>query len=101
MLARDTRANVGEVVPNAVSPLHWTAIAGPIVEEGWRRALLDFGAFEDGEFRPDGMDMQGVFHGCCYINLDVQWTLCACRGHSRADRSDVLRRAGGRSGVPD
>jgi phosphohistidine swiveling domain-containing protein len=69
-----TRANVGEVVPDVVTPLMWTAISGFIVEHEWRAALVDFGAFEPAEFRPEDQDIEGVFYGYCYINLSVQWT---------------------------
>ncbi|WP_160573720.1 PEP-utilizing enzyme [Actinomadura physcomitrii] len=68
-----TRGNVDEVTPDVISPLQWTAFAGPISDRAWKRALVEFGAFEENEFRPGLQDIQAVVHGYCYINLSVQW----------------------------
>jgi rifampicin phosphotransferase len=68
-----TRGNVEEVIPDVISPLVWTAFAGPISENAWKQALIQIGAFEKHEFRPDTMEIQAVFRGYCYINLSMQW----------------------------
>ena len=67
-----TRANTGEVAGGVITPLRWTLNGGMVVESAWRRALEEFGAFDETEFRPDVLDIQGVFHGYIYINLSVQ-----------------------------
>lgn len=64
-----TRANVGEVSPNATTPLMWSMIGGPPAEREWRQALVEFGAFDIEEFREDVIDIQGMFHGYVYLNL--------------------------------
>ncbi|MFZ4719967.1 MAG: PEP-utilizing enzyme [Ilumatobacteraceae bacterium] len=65
-----TRANVGEVFPDPVTPLTsdtalWDA------ELGWRDAWFRMGAFEPDEF-PDGTFCQlGVQGGYCYLNASL------------------------------
>jgi pyruvate,water dikinase len=68
-----TRGNVEEVIPDVISPLQWTAFAGQISENAWKKALYQIGAFEEHEFRPGMMDIEAVIHGYCYINLSIQW----------------------------
>ncbi|WP_286901574.1 PEP-utilizing enzyme [Thermocrispum sp.] len=64
-----TRANVGEVSPNVTTPLMWSMIGGPPAEREWKQALVEFGAFDIDEFRPDHIDIQGMVHGYIYLNL--------------------------------
>lgn len=64
-----TRANVGEVSPNVTTPLMWSMIGGPPAEREWKQALVEFGAFDLDEFRPDLIDIQGMIHGYIYLNL--------------------------------
>jgi rifampicin phosphotransferase len=64
-----TRANVGEVSPNATTPMMWTLIGGPPAEREWKQALVEFGAFDIEEFREDVIDIQGMIHGYIYLNL--------------------------------
>lgn len=64
-----TRANVGEVSPGVATPLFWSMVGGTPSEVHWQRALVDFGAFDQDEFRPDYIDIQGMVHGYVYINL--------------------------------
>lgn len=64
-----TRANVGEVSPNVTTPLMWSMIGGPPAEREWKQALVEFGAFDIDEFRPDVIDIQGMIHGYIYLNL--------------------------------
>ena len=65
-----TRANVGEVFPDPVTPL--TASTGLWrAERGWRVAWERMGAFEAGEF-PEGEFCQlGVVGGYCYLNASL------------------------------
>lgn len=65
-----TRANVGEVFPDPVTPLTAdTALAD--AEIGWRDAWIRMGAFEASEF-PEGTFCQlGVQGGYCYLNASL------------------------------
>jgi len=66
-----TRANVGEVFPDPVSPLTFSLAMPTSVEGGWRDALVQMGAFTHDEFSPDNMETLGVFGGYCYLNAAV------------------------------
>jgi pyruvate,water dikinase len=66
-----TRGNVGEVFPEAVAPLSWTLGAIPGAEQGWRDALVRFGAFDDDEFSPHDIEMLGCFGGYAYLNVSA------------------------------
>ena len=65
-----TRANVGEVFPDPVTPLTAdTALFD--AEIGWRDAWIRMGAFEADEF-PEGIFCQlGVQGGYCYLNASL------------------------------
>jgi len=65
-----TRANVGEVFPDPVTPLTsgtglWRA------ERGWRAAWERMGAFELAEFPSDVFCQLGVVGGYCYLNASL------------------------------
>jgi phosphohistidine swiveling domain-containing protein len=65
-----TRANVGEVFPDPVTP----ATRSPLLWEselGWRDAYVRMGAFEHDEFPPDEFCILGVAGGYCYLNASV------------------------------
>ena len=65
-----TRANVGEVFPDPVTPLTSTSALWE-AELGWRDAWERMGAFELSEF-PDGDFCQlGVQGGYCYLNASL------------------------------
>ena len=66
-----TRANVGEVFPDPVTPLSWTVAGAKYGEAGWRDALERFGAVTHAEFDPDNLEVMGVFGGYCYLNVSV------------------------------
>ncbi|WP_280423581.1 PEP-utilizing enzyme [Nocardia carnea] len=72
-----TRANVGEVAGTVATPLFWTMIGGPPNEVQWKQALVEFGAFDPVEFRPDTLDIQGLVHGYVYLNLSHSRTFGA------------------------
>ena len=72
-----TRANVAEVSGSVATPLFWTMIGGPPNEEQWKQALVEFGAFNIGEFRSDTIDIQGLVHGYVYLNLSHSRTFGA------------------------
>jgi pyruvate,water dikinase len=66
-----TRANVGEVSPHVATPLFWSMIGGLPSEGPWKKALAEFGAFDEDEFRSDAIDIQGMVHGYVYLNLST------------------------------
>ena len=66
-----TRANVGEVFPDPVTPLSWTIAGAKYGEPGWRDALERFGAATHAEFDPGNLEVMGVFGGYCYLNVSV------------------------------
>ena len=66
-----TRANVGEVFPDPVTPLSWTIAGAKYAEPGWRDALERFGAATHDEFDPNNLEVMGVFGGYCYLNVSV------------------------------
>jgi rifampicin phosphotransferase len=71
-----TRANVGEVFPDPVSPFAFSGFmqneAGPAgAELGFRDAYVSMGAFEPDEFPPDQCTFLGVAGGYCYLNASA------------------------------
>ena len=65
-----TRANVGEVFPDPVTPL--TSSTGMwYAELGWRDAWERMGAFTHDEFPPDEFSQLGVVAGYCYLNASL------------------------------
>jgi pyruvate,water dikinase len=65
-----TRANVGEVFPDPVTPL--TADVGiPRAEWGWRDAWVRMGAFDYDEFDPNELGQLGITGGYCYLNASM------------------------------
>jgi phosphohistidine swiveling domain-containing protein len=65
-----TRANVGEVFPDPVTPLtRDTALWES--ELGWRDAYVRLGAFDADEFPVDEFCILGVAGGYCYLNASV------------------------------
>ena len=66
-----TRANVGEVFPDPVSPFTLTMFMEALVEGGWRDALVEMGAFTHDEFTAGQMETLGVFGSYCYLNASI------------------------------
>ena len=65
-----TRANVGEVFPDPVTPLTSDTTLYQ-AELGWRDAWVRMGAFDADEF-PEGIYAQlGVLGGYCYLNASM------------------------------
>jgi pyruvate,water dikinase len=65
-----TRANVGEVFPDPVTPLT-SDTALYLAELGWRDAWERMGAFDPDEFPSDGYCQLGVVGGYCYLNASL------------------------------
>ena len=65
-----TRANVGEVFPDPVTPLTFDSGLW-LAELGWRDAWVRMGAFEADEFPADDYAQLGVVGGYCYLNASL------------------------------
>jgi rifampicin phosphotransferase len=65
-----TRANVGEVFPEPVTPLTGSGIMFHS-EIAWREAWERIGAFQMDEFPPDEMAQLGIVGGYCYLNASL------------------------------
>ena len=65
-----TRANVGEVFPDPVTPLTFDSGLW-LAELGWRDAWVRMGAFEPDEFADDEYVQLGVVGGYCYLNASL------------------------------
>ena len=65
-----TRANVGEVFPDPVTPLTSSAALWE-AELGWRDAWIRMGAFEEAEFPAEEFCQLGVQGGYCYLNASL------------------------------
>ncbi len=65
-----TRANVGEVFPDPVTPL--TRDGGIwLAELGWRDAWERLGAFDQDEFDAHEIEQLGIAGGYCYLNASL------------------------------
>ena len=65
-----TRANVGEVFPDPVTPLTSSSALWE-AELGWRDAWARMGAFDLDEFPDDDFCQLGVQGGYCYLNASL------------------------------
>lgn len=65
-----TRANVGEVFPDPVTPLTSDSVLW-FAELGWRDAWVRIGAFDLSEFPADEYAQLGVMGGYCYLNASL------------------------------
>lgn len=65
-----TRANVGEVFPDPVTPLTSDTTLW-LAELGWRDAWVRMGAFDADEFPADEFCQLGVQGGYCYLNASL------------------------------
>jgi rifampicin phosphotransferase len=65
-----TRANVGEVFPDPVTPLSSTTMLW-FAELGWRDGWERLGGFDQNEFPDDQFCQLGVLGGYCYLNASL------------------------------
>ena len=65
-----TRANVGEVFPDPVTPLSGSGVMFRS-EIAWREAWERIGAFQMDEFPADEMAQLGIVGGYCYLNASI------------------------------
>ncbi len=94
-----TRANVGEVFPDPVTPLT-SDMALHLAELGWRDAWVRIGAFEPDEFPADQFCQLGVQGGYCYLNASVI-RLFAERAPGLSWRDMDAQFFGVQPGIPD
>jgi len=94
-----TRANVGEVFPDPVTPLT-SGRAFWYTELGWRDAWLRIGAFEKDEFPADRFCQLGVQGGYCYLNASLI-RLFAERAPGLSWRDMDAQFFGAQPGVPE
>jgi len=94
-----TRANVGEVFPDPVTPLT-SDTALWLAELGWRDAWVRIGAMDEDEFPPDRFAQLGVQGGYCYLNASVI-RLFAERAPGLSWRDMDAQFFGAQPGIPD
>ena len=94
-----TRANVGEVFPDPVTPLtRDTALWES--ELAWRNAYVRMGAFDADEFPSDEFCIIGVAGGYCYLNASVM-RLFGERAPGLSWRTIDEQFFGAQPGIPD
>ena len=94
-----TRANVGEVFPDPVTPLTSDTTLW-LAELGWRDAWVRMGAFEPDEFPADQFCQLGVQGGYCYLNASLI-RLFAERAPGLTWRDMDAQFFGAMPGIPD
>jgi len=94
-----TRANVGEVFPDPVTPLT-SDTALWLAELGWRDAWVRIGAYDEDEFPPDQFCQLGVQGGFCYLNASLI-RLFAERAPGLSWRDMDAQFFGTQPGIPD
>jgi pyruvate,water dikinase len=63
-----TRALVGEMLPDVVTPLSWSMVWEPCAVLGWRDAMVRRMGFDEEDFSPDTPETIGLIRGYGYIN---------------------------------
>jgi rifampicin phosphotransferase len=94
-----TRANVGEVFPDPVTPLTSDTTLW-LAELGWRDAWQRMGAFDADEFPADQFCQLGVQGGFCYLNASLI-RLFAERAPGLTWRDMDAQFFGAMPGIPD
>ncbi len=94
-----TRANVGEVFPDPVTPLTSDSALW-LAELGWRDGWVRMGAFEADEFPADQFAQLGVVGGYCYLNASII-RLFGERAPGMSWRDMDAQFFGAQPGIPD
>ena len=94
-----TRANVGEVFPDPVTPLTSDTVLW-LAELGWRDAWVRIGAMDADEFPDDQFCQLGVQGGYCYLNASLI-RLFAERAPGLTWRDMDAQFFGAQPGIPD
>lgn len=66
-----TRAIVGEMLPDAVSPLGWTMVWQPCAAFGWRDCMIERFGFDEREISSDHPETVGLIGGHAYLNASL------------------------------
>ena len=66
-----TRANSGEIMPDPVTPLGWTAVWGGPVANGWADGCVRWGSMAEEEINRDEPQTIGCFGGYVYLNWSM------------------------------
>ena len=66
-----TRANSGEIMPDPVTPLAWTAVWGGPVANGWADGCVRWGSMAEEEINRDEPQTIGCFGGYVYLNWSM------------------------------
>ena len=85
-----TRGNVGEVFPEAISPLGWT-MAGLEAEKGWRDCYRRLGILRPKDLADEGdFCILGVFNGYCYLNASLLRILAVRAPGATVEQMDAV-----------
>lgn len=63
-----TRALVGEMLPDVVTPLSWSLVWEPCAVLGWRDAMVRRMGFDEEDFSPEAPETIGLIGGYGYLN---------------------------------
>ncbi len=63
-----TRALVGEMLPDVVTPLSWSMVWEPCAVLGWRDAMVRRMGFDEDEFNAEMPETIGLIGGYGYLN---------------------------------
>ncbi len=66
-----TRALIGDMLPDAVTPLTWSLIWEPAAAYGWRDCLIERFGFDDAEISSSHPESVASFGGFAYLNASV------------------------------
>ncbi len=66
-----TRAVIGDMLPDAVTPLTWSLIWEPAAAHGWRDCLIERLGFDDTEISSTHPESVASFGGFAYLNASV------------------------------
>ncbi len=66
-----TRALIGDMLPDAVTPLTWSLIWEPAAAHGWRDCLIERFGFDDAEISSSHPESVASFGGFAYLNASV------------------------------
>ncbi len=66
-----TRAVIGDMLPEAVTPLTWSLIWEPAAAHGWRDCLIERFGFDEAEISSTHPESVASFGGFAYLNASV------------------------------
>ena len=66
-----TRALIGDMLPEAITPLTWSLVWQPAAAHGWRDCLIERFGFDDAEISRSHPESVATFGGFAYLNASV------------------------------